>query len=46
MGAREDLEAWVCPKVEEWSHGVRTLAKIDKGYTQLAYSGLGVSLKI
>ena len=27
---REDLEAWVHPKVEAWYHMVRTLAKMTK----------------
>ena len=30
LGPREELEAWVRPKVEAWAHGVRTLAKISK----------------
>ena len=34
------------PKVEEWDHGFRTLAKISKWYPQLAYAGLGVLLQI
>ena len=28
LGTRGGQEDWVCPKVEAWSHGVRTLAKI------------------
>ena len=46
LGPREELEAWMCPKVEAWSHGVRTLAKIAKQYPHLSYAGLGVSLQI
>ena len=46
LGPREELEAWVRPKVEAWSHGVRTLAKIAKQYPKLAYSGLGMSLQL
>ena len=46
IGTREDLEQWVQPKVETWSHGVRTLAKIAKRYPQFAYYGLGVLLHI
>ena len=46
MGPREDLEAWVHPKVEAWDHGVRNLAKIAKRYPQSAYAGLGMLLHI
>ena len=46
MGPREELEAWVQPKVEAWDHGVPNLAKIAKQYPQWAYTVLGVSLQI
>ena len=46
LGTMEDIEAWVRPKVEAWSHGVRTLAKIAKQYPKLAYAGLGMSLQL
>ena len=46
LGPKEELEAWVQPKVEAWSHGVRTLAKTSKRYTQSVYAGLGMSLQI
>ena len=28
LGPQEDLEAWVKPQVEAWSHGVRVLGQI------------------
>ena len=34
LGPWEDLEAWVKPKVEAWTHGVRTLDKIYKRHPQ------------
>ena len=43
--AREELESWVCPKVEAWDHGVRALAKISKQYPQSVYADLGISLQ-
>ena len=43
---KEEIEEWVRTKVEAWYHGVRTLAKIEKRYPQLAYAGLGVSLQL
>ena len=46
LGPREEKEAWVRPKVEAWTHRVRTLAKISKQYLKLAYDGLGISLQI
>ena len=46
LGPNEDLEDWLRPKVEAWSHGVRTLDKIPKQYPQSAYAGLGMSLQI
>ena len=30
LGPREELEAWLQPKVEAWAHGVHTLDKIAK----------------
>ena len=29
LGLQAELEEWVKPQVEAWSHGVRVLAKID-----------------
>ena len=46
LGPREELEDWVRPKVEAWSHRVCTLAKISKRYPQSIYAGLGMSLQI
>ena len=46
LGPREEKEAWVRPKVEAWTHRVRTLAKISKQCPQLAYDGLGILLHI
>ena len=37
MGTREDLEEWVWPKLEAWSHRVCVLAKKNR-YPQLAYN--------
>ena len=34
------------PKVEAWSHRVRTLSKIANRYPQFAYTGLGMLLQI
>ena len=44
MGPRDELEAWVRPNMEAWDHGVRTLAKIAKRYSQSAYTCLGLLL--
>ena len=46
LGPREEIEALVRPKVEAWTHRVRTLAKISKQCPQLAYDGLGILLHI
>ena len=46
MGAWEELEEWVRPKVEAWDHRVRNLAKKSNRYPQLAYAGLGILLQI
>ena len=29
LGSQEELEAWVKPQVEAWTHGVRVLGKIS-----------------
>ena len=42
LGHREELEAWVRPKLGAWSHKVFTLAKITNKYPQSACAGLGV----
>ena len=34
LGPREELYAWVRPKVEAWTHRVSTLAKIANQYPQ------------
>ena len=44
LDPRDQLEAWVKPQVEAWSHGVRVLGKIDRQHPQLAYAGLGMLL--
>ena len=46
LGPREELEAWVWPKVEAWSHTVRTLAKKSKQYPQLVYAIFGMLLQL
>ena len=46
MGTREELDAWVRPKVEVWAYGVRTIAKITKRYPQSTYAGLGMSIQL
>ena len=46
LGPREELEAWVRPQVEAWSHRVRNLGKIANQYPQLSYSGLWMSLQL
>ena len=46
LGPQEELEVWVKPQVEEWSHGVRVFGKIDRQHSQLDYSGLGMLLQL
>ena len=46
LGPQADLEAWVKPQVEAWSHGVKVLAKIPRRHPQSAYAGLGMSLQL
>ena len=46
MGPKEELEAWVRPKVTAWDHSVCTLTKIAKQNPQSVYAGLGMSLKL
>ena len=36
----------MCPKVEAWAHGFRTLSKIAKRYPQSVYAGYGMPLQI
>ena len=36
---------WLKPQVDAWDHRVRVLGKIDRQHPQLAYIGLGMSLK-
>ena len=30
LGPQQELEAWIKPQVEAWSHGVRVLGKISR----------------
>ena len=46
LGPREELEAWVHPKLEAQAYRVRTLSKISKQYSQLACAVLWMSLQI
>ena len=46
LGTHKELEAWVKPQVEAWSHEVRFLGKISQQHPQLAYAGLGMSLQL
>ena len=50
MGAylcpREELEGWVKPQVESWSHGVKVLGKISKWHPQSDCAGLGMLFKL
>ena len=46
LGPRDQLEAWVKPQVEAWTHGVRVLGKIAQRHPQSAYAGLGMSLQL
>ena len=45
LGPRDQLEGWVQPQVEAWSHGVIVLGKIARRHPQSAYAGLGMSLQ-
>ena len=45
LGLWDQLDAWVKPQVEAWSHGVKVLAKIARRHSQSAYAGLGISLQ-
>ena len=44
--AEHQLEAWIKPQVETWSHRVRVLGKISRQPPQLAYASLGILLKL
>ena len=46
LGPKEELEAWVRPKVEAWYHMVCNLAKIANQYPQSAYYVLEMSLQL
>ena len=46
LGPQEELEMWVKPQVEAWSHGVRVLSKIARRHPQSAYARLGMSLQL
>ena len=43
---REEIEEWMLPKVEAWSHRVLNLDKTAMQYPQLAYAGLEMSLQL
>ena len=43
LGPQAELEAWVKPQAEAWTHGVRVLAKISQRHPQSSYAGLGMT---
>ena len=43
---QEELEAWVNPQVESWSHGVTVLGKISRRHPQSSYYSLVMSLQL
>ena len=43
---RDQLEAWMKPEVEAWSHRVRVLGQIALQHPQSAYASLGMSLQL
>ena len=45
LGPQVQLEVWVKPQVEAWSHGVRVLDKISRQQPQSAYSCLVMLLQ-
>ena len=45
LGPQAELEAWVKPQVEAWSHRVKVLAKIAQQHPQSAYARLGMLLQ-
>ena len=47
LGPQEELEAWLKPQVEAWSHGVGVLGKISQRHPQSDYYyGLGMLLQL
>ena len=46
LDPQEELEAWVEPQAESWTHGVRVLGKIARRHPQLAYAVFGISLQL
>ena len=46
LGPHKELESWVKPQVEAWTHGIRFLGKIARRHLQLDYSRLGMPLQI
>ena len=46
LGMWDQLEAWVKPQVEAWSHGFRVLGEIARRHPQSANAGLGMSFQL
>jgi hypothetical protein len=45
IGSEDALNEWIQPKIDAWTAGVRTLAKVAKRFPQTAYAGLTKSLQ-
>ena len=45
VGDDNTLQEWLTPKLENWRHGVRVLARIARRYPQSAFAGLRLSLQ-
>ena len=45
IGSPEAQQEWLDPKIQQWVHGVETLAKVARRFPQTAYAGLAKSLQ-
>lgn len=46
IGAEDDRDAWLKPKIEAWTQGVKDLAMVARRYPQSAYAGLTKSFQM
>ena len=45
IGAQVEMKEWIGEKTDEWTAGIKAIAKVSHQFPQTAYAGIQKSLK-
>eukprot|EP00978_Attheya_sp_CCMP212_P028313 scaffold97435_cov93-Attheya_sp.AAC.3 len=45
VGARVEMKEWIGEKADEWTAGIKAIAKVAPQFPQMAYAGIQKSLQ-